>query len=82
MSTEQFRFKPVRLTFIPKANGKMRKLGIPCVRDKVVQAVMQMILEAIYDSPSGPYFSDQATGSDPTGVATRHYKNFEVNGQR
>src|SRR6266446_1931751 len=32
MRTEQFHFKPVRLTFIPKANGKMRKLGIPiCV---------------------------------------------------
>jgi hypothetical protein len=32
MRTEQFRFKPVRTTFIPKASGKMRKLGIPMVR--------------------------------------------------
>lgn len=32
MRTEQFRFKPVRTTFIPKAKGKMRKLGIPMVR--------------------------------------------------
>ena len=32
MRTEQFCFKPVRTTFIPKANGKMRKLGIPMVR--------------------------------------------------
>src|SRR5437588_8078208 len=32
MRTEQFRFKPVRTTFIPKTNGKMRKLGIPIVR--------------------------------------------------
>jgi len=32
MRTEQFRFKPVRTTFIPKTNGKMRKLGIPMVR--------------------------------------------------
>jgi group II intron reverse transcriptase/maturase len=65
MRTEQFHFNPVRLTFIPKANGKMRKLGIPCVRDKIVQEVMRMILEAIYDSPYGPYFSDQSHGFRP-----------------
>jgi|GEM_PF-533542 len=66
MRTEQFQFKPVRTTFIPKANGKMRKLGIPCVRDKVVQEVMHMILEAIYDSPHGPYFSDTSHGFRPS----------------
>ena len=54
MKTEQFRFRPVRQQFIPKPNGKMRKLGIPCVRDKIVQEVIRMILEAIYDSPQGP----------------------------
>src|SRR6266705_3763172 len=58
MRTEQFRFRPVRQQFIPKPNGKMRKLGIPCGRDKVVQEVMHMILEAIYDSPHGSYFSN------------------------
>jgi retron-type reverse transcriptase len=62
MRTEQFQFKPVRTTFIPKANGKMRKLGMPCVRDKVVQEVMHMLLEAIYESPHGPYFSDASHG--------------------
>jgi retron-type reverse transcriptase len=31
MRTERFRFKPVRQKFIPKSNGKMRKLGIPMV---------------------------------------------------
>ncbi len=32
MRTEQFQFKPVRQQFIPKPNGKMRKLGMPMVR--------------------------------------------------
>jgi group II intron reverse transcriptase/maturase len=65
MKTEQFRFKPVRQQFIPKPNGKMRKLGIPCVRDKIVQEVIRLILEAIDDSPKAPYFSDSSHGFRP-----------------
>jgi retron-type reverse transcriptase len=62
MRTEQFQFKPVRIEYIPKPDGKMRKLGIPSVRDKVVQEVIRMILETIYDSPYGPYFHDASHG--------------------
>src|SRR6266516_6074685 len=65
MKTEQFRFRPVRQQFIPKPNGKMRKLGIPCVRDKVVQEVIRLILEAIYDSPQAPYFQETSHGFRP-----------------
>jgi group II intron reverse transcriptase/maturase len=62
MKTETYRCKPVRTAYIPKANGKMRKLGIPCTRDKVVQEVVRLILEAIYDSPHGSYFSENSHG--------------------
>jgi len=77
MRTEQFRFKPVRQRFIPKPNGKMRKLGIPCVRDKIVQEVIHMILEAIYDSPHTPYFHDASHGFRPNRschTALREYR--------
>jgi len=77
MRTEQFRFKPVRQRFIPKPNGKMRKLGIPCVRDKIVQEVIRMILEAIYDSPYAPYFHDASHGFRPNRschTALREYR--------